>query len=554
MRQSSPAKVLVTNPSALRAKYGAAYNKQIKPAVNALIAADKGRGLTTVLVALDDANTMTRYGGKAVTTADDPKQNKQAIDAVFKTLRPAYLCVLGSVDVVPHQDLKNPLNDGDPAVPSDLPYACDHAYSTTIEDFLALTRVVGRLPDLTGGKDASYLVGLLTTAGQYKTLPPAQYTAYLGVTAQVWQASTEQSLANVFGNHADLQVVPPAGPPWAAALMGRRSQFINCHGAPADPRFYGQQGNDYPPAYDAAQLAGFGEGTVLAAECCYGAELYDPAAAGGRAGVCNTCLAAKAYGFFGSSTIAYGPSSGNGQADVICQLFLRSVLAGASLGRAALQARQDFLVGLSGAADPSDLKTLAQFGLMGDPAVQPVAAPAAGRGVVAAGTAKAMAAAAVDASAAAVTAAQRPERRLHLEAVGRALGAATACVATDSRTDAPPAARRFSTPNWRGRGPSLKKPPPSRFAGPTRPTRRRLRRPRAPREFGRRPPKRNGFTWPLAPCPRRTPRSGRCSWRWPESRRVSTSFASYTAGELWNRVVASYAGRSRPAPKASGWP
>ena len=119
MRKSPPDKVLVTNLSALRANDGAAYNKHIKPAVNALIAADKGRGLTTVLVALDDAKAMTGYKGNAVITAADPKQNKQAIDAVFKALRPVYLCILGSIDVVPHQNLKNPLSDGDPAVQPD---------------------------------------------------------------------------------------------------------------------------------------------------------------------------------------------------------------------------------------------------------------------------------------------------------------------------------------------------------------------------------------------------------------------------------------------------
>ena len=59
--------------------------------------------------------------------------------------------------------------------------------------------------------------------------------------------------------------------------------------------------------------------------------------------MCNTYLANKAYGYFGSSTIAYGPSTTNDQADLMCQSFLKQVLAGASLGRAALQARLDYI-------------------------------------------------------------------------------------------------------------------------------------------------------------------------------------------------------------------
>lgn len=95
----------------------------------------------------------------------------------------------------------------------------------------------------------------------------------------------------------------------------------------------------------------------------------DHAARGHR----SSYLADGAYGFFGSTTIAYGPSEGNGQADLICQFFLDSVLNGASLGRAALEARQRFAA-LYTHLDPTDLKTLAQFYLLGEPSIQPVGA------------------------------------------------------------------------------------------------------------------------------------------------------------------------------------
>ena len=44
----------------------------------------------------------------------------------------------------------------------------------------------------------------------------------------------------------------------------------------------------------------------MAAECCYGAELYEPAKAQGQAGIANTYLGEGAIGFLGSTTIAYG--------------------------------------------------------------------------------------------------------------------------------------------------------------------------------------------------------------------------------------------------------
>src|SRR5687768_17306118 len=92
-------------------------------------------------------------------------------------------------------------------------------------------------------------------------------------------------------------------------------------------------------------------------------------------GICSAYLAGKAYAFFGSSTIAYGPADTNDNADLICQFFLRRVVTGASVGRAALEARQQFAQ-QTGELSPADLKTLAQFNLLGDPSVTPVAASA----------------------------------------------------------------------------------------------------------------------------------------------------------------------------------
>src|SRR5271157_4875459 len=82
-------------------------------------------------------------------------------------------------------------------------------------------------------------------------------------------------------------------------------------------------------APDAAYLSKkLTEGRVIASECCYGGQLYDSAITDGQAGIAYTYLENKAYGFFGSTTIAYGPSDSNDQADLICQYFMRSVLSG----------------------------------------------------------------------------------------------------------------------------------------------------------------------------------------------------------------------------------
>ena len=134
-----------------------------------------------------------------------------------------------------------------------------------------------------------------------------------------------------------------------------------------------------PTALDSKDVRGrIREGTVAAVECCYGAELYDSVTLELPTSICQTYMAQKAYGYFGSTTIAYGPAEGNGAADLITQYFLLEVQAGHSLGLAALKAQQRYVEQVN-ELDPIDLKTLAQFYLLGDPSVQPVKVASATR-------------------------------------------------------------------------------------------------------------------------------------------------------------------------------
>ena len=301
---------------------------------------------------------------------------KTCIDAIYHALKPDYIAILGSPDVVPHQSLDNPIPaDEDANVPSDLPYACEHQASNDPADFLAPTRVVGRIPDISGSRDPQYLIDLLHSLAGWQPQPPAAYQGCFSLTAKVWEQSSTLTVQAVTGDAADLQASPTDGSIWTPAQMRRRLHFINCHGFSADSHFYGQGSSGYPVAHDATLIKGMVEaGTVVAAECCYGAELYDPALARGVPGICSTYLGGGAYAFFGSTTVAYGLTDANANADLICQYFLRSVLAGASTGRAALEARQRY-VRAAATIDPADLKTLAQFTLLGDPSVQPVRSP-----------------------------------------------------------------------------------------------------------------------------------------------------------------------------------
>jgi hypothetical protein len=368
-----PRKVIATSFAALEAKYAGAGAGAVRAALDTLVAADAQRGIDTAVVDLGDADGPP--AGSAVTDPADERQVKAAVDQVWATLAPEYLVLLGGPDVVPHQTLVNPARDDDgPDLPSDLPYACDAGYAADMTSFLAPTRVVTRLPDVTEAADPAVLLEILEHVTTATSRPAAEYGSCLGISAAVWEGSTSLTLATLFGPAADVRLSPTEGPRWDPPLLGRRSHFVNCHGAPLTPFYIGEGPGGTPVAHDAGYVDGaLAAGTVLSAECCYGAELYPEQ--DGRLGMAYAYLRSGGYGVFGSTNIAYGPAVGNAAADVICREFLRAVLAGASVGRAALEARQAYIASLTGPLDPIDLKTLGQFVALGDAAVHPVVAP-----------------------------------------------------------------------------------------------------------------------------------------------------------------------------------
>lgn len=363
-------KVIVTNKSALTAKYSPAGFASIQAAASRYQAHFGSVGDTVQIVYLDDASQMAAFGAASSSAANTGQENKAAIDAVATQLNPDFIAILGGTDIVPHQILDNPTMDADANVPSDLPYSCNAPYSTTVSDFRSPSRIVGRIPDVTAQNDQGfYLSGLLDAAVAWAPGSVAQYKDYFAVTADVWSSSTITSITSVFGNATNLSVSPPSGPSWTSAQYAKQSHFANLHGSSETPQWFGQQGANFPVAMDSADLAGkLQRGTVAAVEACYGAQLYDPSLSGGSLALCNAYLKSGALGFFGSTTIAYGNAVGNDAADLLTQYFLANVLRGQSLGAAALAAREQFISG-NAPLTPSNLKTLAQFVLLGDPSV-----------------------------------------------------------------------------------------------------------------------------------------------------------------------------------------
>jgi len=359
-------KFIVTNKSCLKKKYLNNF-LEIQAAFQSLISADKAAGITTTVVYMDDKDQMSSLNATVITSATDDKQAKDAIDSLFTKQNPDYMTIFGAPDVVVMQSLDNPtLGDGDATVLSDLPYACNAGYSKSINNFLAPSRDITRLPDLNGGTDSTYPLRVIANAANSSRLSADDYLkSYFAISTESWEQSTQTSVNNIFGNITKLNISPPSGPKWSNSQLQSMSQFFNLHGGRADPNFYNESNTRVVESCINSSdfISGLSENMVVSAECCYGAELYAPGS--DPMGICNAAMYSGCGGYFGSTCIAYGPSAGQGAADIITQRFLIRLFAGDSVGQAALSARTDFIAAAA-MRTPTNLKTLGQFVVYGN--------------------------------------------------------------------------------------------------------------------------------------------------------------------------------------------
>ena len=389
-------KLSVTARSALQAKYAAADLKRIDAALKAWTKAEKARGITTVHVALDSAADMKAHGLKALQVPLTSTAAKEAIDALAKKLVPDYIVIVGGDDVVPYFRLRNPAfepgpeGDPDQIVFSDNPYATARPFNArSSKSYLVPDRVVGRLPDLPAGKgkgDPTTLLAALATATKWKPQPRSFFKDIYATSTATWKAAGVAMMKYLEFPEADLMVAPPTkdANPTARKRLARPVHMTKCHGDDPDSRFFGESlGHAFPPVLSSPTLATrVKPGALVAAVCCYGAGIFAPSnplakPRGSHAlPMAAAYLHAGALAFMGSTKIAYVGDEAPLCADWIVASYLKKALNGASLGRAMLEAKQDFLADLKrqGATpDTADEKTMIEFVLLGDPAIHPVA-------------------------------------------------------------------------------------------------------------------------------------------------------------------------------------
>jgi hypothetical protein len=380
-------KLSVTIKRQLERKYSAAALKSIGSAVKKWIAADARRGIRNVFVALDDATAMRAQGVRPISGRATATKIKQAIDGLWARLNPDYLVLFGGNDIIPMFVVDNPSydpnGDDDKIVPTDNPYASSSPYrASTLSSYLIPDRAIGRIPDMVSDNNPDWILEYLDIATSWASQPAGFYADLYAICCDEWKGAGVACVQYINAPASSLLISPPTTDQSATAQnrLPRRLHMIKCHGAQLDPKFYGQKGTSYPVSLTSATLKPrLKNATLAAAMCCYGAQIYSPsnpaASNPGEWPLASTYLRKGAVGFAASTMIAWVGVPQMMCADWIVAGYLKEALAGASLGRAFLESKQDYIrwINQQGRApDLADEKTMIEFVLLGDPSIHPV--------------------------------------------------------------------------------------------------------------------------------------------------------------------------------------
>jgi hypothetical protein len=400
-------KLSVTVKSHLDHKYDDAALEKINDAVKGWIEADKNRGIQTVHVAVDDPSEMREvwrnYFPKAppvrsVSGKATPVKIKQAIDDLWKRLKPKYLVLFGGDDVVPMFKVPNPTlywkQDWDKMLRTDNPYASSKAFDPQdIDSYLVPDRVIGRIPDMKGSRkrtDPTWLLNYLKTAMSWAAQSPNFYEKTYAICTSESTGAGKECMQFISKPVSDLLISPPTDDTLTSARnrLSAPLHLIKCHGNRLDATFWGHDPveNNEKKAWKRAITsttlkACLKPATVVGATCCWGAQIFSPDARHVRSHkrwpLASTYLRKGALGFVGATGRAWFGGDTMRFADYIVGDYFKWILRHASIGRALLESKHGYMCYYlegGGTADALDQKTMVEYVLLGDPSIHPVAA------------------------------------------------------------------------------------------------------------------------------------------------------------------------------------
>lgn len=290
----------------------------------------------------------------------DLQSNLSILRQIVEVARPKYLFLIGNAGVMAVGTWENEACDDDQEVDGDLPYAILDATSPwegQSFDFKDSLRV-GRLPNADDDDLVSfrrYFDYAAEHIGKTGTIVP------YGLSALVWQDESQEVFSHISDNEVDVSPefsVDEHGDGFENANL----LYFNLHGGEGSECWYGQDDAYYPSAFDPWMMTEVAAPHYIGVEACYGAQ-YDCSV---DESILLTALRSGCLAFLGSSKIAYGTPEPEGScADIIVGEYIREIADGKCAGDALVTGRRRLTA--SDLLDDSDIKTLAEFSLYGDP-------------------------------------------------------------------------------------------------------------------------------------------------------------------------------------------
>ena len=389
-----PVHLIISSRRALAHKYGESGFEELHSDLRQLkYAVEATTDLEVVIAYVDDEASLARFGLKPVDSTN-PWQVKKLVDSLDARVAEQgaevrYLLIVGGDAIIPFHRLPNPIDDQDPDVPSDNPYASRDA------NYLVPERATGRLPD-GQDEDVGFLRTLIQTAVEAhsrtalsKGLLGTLSNLFsgiarlggnghgLGYSASIWRKAS-RAVFHVIGDDGRLRTCPPLTYEGFQVVEPPHLSYFNLHGIENGPNWYGQRDALFPADYPLFPLALRPEdpsitehvNAVVFTEACYGANTLGKNQADS---IALRLLGVGALGVVGSTKISYGsiapPLLG---ADLMGKHFWQGLRARLRIGEALRHAKVTMASEMQeqqGFLDDEDQKALISFVLYGDPSL-----------------------------------------------------------------------------------------------------------------------------------------------------------------------------------------
>lgn len=319
------------------------------------VSSAKNRGVSYYLLDLSD-------NAAGASSSGNVSNVTEILSSVCNVSPFKYLFILGNEDIIEFKVWENLSSDNDENVTSDFVYTVlneTSPWNGVKYDFDKSLRV-GRIPTWKGesfSQFSTYFANAKNYIGNFSSIKP------YGLSALVWQKESDDEFSVVSNNKVD--VSPDVTKHNVEGRIPSDSNLFlfNLHGSNETEFWYGQDGAQYPEAISPLNIQNISSPNFIGVEACYGA-IYEKNRNASSSNVV-AALNSKTVALLGSSRIAYGtPCPPGSCADVVVGEFIKQIAGGETAGDAHIAGLKQLC---RGQMDDSEIKTLCEFALYGDP-------------------------------------------------------------------------------------------------------------------------------------------------------------------------------------------